>query len=123
MREHLHLRRRLSLQQRPLLVGGSNFDMGMAFWGLLSSSYQSTLLFILLARSSVLTRARDASLLAVLRAAVVHGSALVAAVASRASLLLLTIGVLVETGMGVIVILVHVAWGLLFGVGIPVAFV
>lgn len=109
MREHLRMRS-LSLRLDPLAAaaaaahGGSSGDIGRAFWGFLTSSLSSS-------------DAAAVASLAALRVAAVQSFALAVAFASRSSLLLLTIGLALETGVRVAVVLSYAAWSLVFTVG------
>ncbi|CAN8097422.1 unnamed protein product [Discula destructiva] len=121
MREHLQLRRRLTLQQQPLLAVGSTFDFGRAFGGLLSAYYSSLSLLLLgwgnRASSGVAP-------LAAVRALAVQGAPLAVAFAARVIPLLLSMGALVEAGVGVVVVLSYAVWCFIFGVTtMSVAFV
>lgn len=107
MREHLRMRS-LSLRLDPLAaaaaVHGGSGDIGRAFWGFLYSSLSSS------------DTAVVASL-AALRVAAVQSFALAVAFASRSSVLLLTIGLALETGVKFAIVLSYAAWGLIFAIG------
>lgn len=111
MREHLRMRS-LSLRLDPLAAAaaaaatahGGSSDIGRAFWGFLFSSISSS-------------DAAAVASLATLRVAAVQSFALAVAFASRSSLLLLTIGLALETGVRVAVVLSYAVWGLVFTVG------
>lgn len=118
MREHLRMRS-LSLRLDPLAAaaaahGAGSSDIGKAFW-LFLSSFSSV-------SSSSSTISSDAAvvvatLLAALRVAAVQSFALAVAFASRSSLLLLAIGLALETGVRVAIVLSYATWGLVFTVG------
>lgn len=106
MREHLRIRS-LSLRLEPLAAAhraGGGGDIVTAFWVFLSSSLSSS-------------DAAAVALLAALRVAAVQSFALAVAFASRSSLLLLTIGLFMETGVKLAFVLSYAAWGLVFTVG------
>lgn len=105
MREHLRLKRRLSLQ-KPLLAVGSNFDIGMALRDLFFSSYYN-----LVSSSEIAAVALVASL----RVAAMQSFALAVAFMSRSGLLLFTIVAYVGAGVKVVLILSYTAWCLIFG--------
>lgn len=112
MREHLRMRS-LSLRLDPLAAaaaahGAGSSDIGKAFWFFLSS---------ISSISSTSDAAVVATLLAALRVAAVQSFALAVAFASRSSLLLLAIGLALETGVRVAVVLSYATWGLVFTVG------
>lgn len=112
MREHLRMRS-LSLRLDPLAAAaaahgaGSSDNIGKAFWLFLSS----------ISSISSNDAAVVASLLAALRVAAVQSFALAMAFASRSSLLLLAIGLALETGVRVAIVLSYATWGLVFTVG------
>lgn len=112
MREHLRMRS-LSLRLDPLAAAaavhgaGGSSDIGKAFWVFLSS----------ISSNSSSDAAVVASLLAALRVAAVQSFALAVAFASRSSLLLLAIGLALETGVRVAIVLSYATWGLVFTVG------
>lgn len=109
MREHLRMRS-LSVRLDPLAAaaahGAGSSDIGKAFWFFLSS----------ISSISSSDAAVVASLLAALRVAAVQSFALAVAFASRSSLLLLAIGLALETGVRVAIVLSYATWGLVFTV-------
>lgn len=107
MREHLRMRR-LSLRLEPLAAAaaaahGGSGGIGKAFLGFFSSVSSSDGVAV--------------ASLAGLQVAAVQRLALVVAFASRSSLLLLMIGLFVETSVGVAIVLSYAAWYLIFAVG------
>lgn len=115
MREHLRMRR-LTLQLQPLAAaaatrgggGGSSSssssDIGQALCGFFSSSLTSS-------------DAAAVASLAALRVAAVQSFALAVAFASRSSFLLVMMGLFMETGVRMAVVLSYAAWCLIFAVG------
>lgn len=95
--------------RRSALAPLSDGNLGMEFLGFLSSATSSSLEYH---AALVLTW------LATLHTAALHSFALAIAFASRSSILLMVISLLVEIGVRVTVMLSYVAWCLIFTVSL-----